>query len=51
MFLQNELHFLGQFVNENRVRTDPEKVKVIAELKPPKNVRELKRVLGMINYM
>lgn len=45
---QTELHFLGQVVDENSVRADPEKVKAIAELKAP---HELKRVLGMINYM
>ncbi|KAI2662005.1 Retrovirus-related Pol polyprotein from transposon opus [Labeo rohita] len=51
VFRQNELHFLGQVVDENGVRADPEKVKAIAELKAPKNMHELKRVLGMINYM
>lgn len=48
---QSELHFLGQVVDENGVRADPEKVKAIAELKAPMHVHEIKRVLGMINYM
>lgn len=48
---QSELHFLGQIVDENGVCADPEKVKPISELKAPKNVNELKRVLRMINYM
>lgn len=48
---KSELHFLGQVVDENGVRADPEKVRAIAELKAPNNVHELKRVLGMINYM
>ncbi len=48
---QSELHYLGEVVDENGVRADPEKVKAITELKDPTNVHELKRVLGIINYM
>jgi len=33
------------------VSPDPEKDKAIQELPAPKNVQELRQVLGMINYL
>lgn len=48
---QSQLHFLGQLIDESGVRPDPGKVQAIRELPPPRNVRELKRVLGMFNYL
>ncbi|XP_039610078.1 uncharacterized protein K02A2.6-like [Polypterus senegalus] len=48
---QHQLHFLGHLIDESGVRPDPEKVRAVRELSPPYNVQELKRVLGMFNYL
>lgn len=48
---QKQLSFLGQVVDAAGVRPDPAKVQAIRELAAPENVHELKRVLGMVNYL
>lgn len=50
-FRQNTLHFLGQVIDESGVRPDPDKVKAIRELPAPNDIQELRRVLGMFNYL
>ena len=51
VYAQPQLRFLGHIVDANGVRADPEKVSAVRELDVPTNVHELKRALGMINYM
>lgn len=48
---QSQLRFLGHLIDHTGVRPDPEKVEAISQLPPPQNVQELKRVLGMVNYL
>jgi transposase InsO family protein len=48
---QEQLNFLGQVVDATGVRPDPAKVRAIRELAAPENVHELKRILGMVNYL
>ncbi|KAL6476464.1 hypothetical protein MHYP_G00149630 [Metynnis hypsauchen] len=48
---QRKLHFLGQVIDADGVRPDPAKVSAINNLSPPENVQELKRVLGLVNYL
>ena len=48
-FDQPSVKFLGQIVDRNGIRPDPDKVKAIQEMPPPRNVSELRRFLGMIN--
>ncbi|KAA8578257.1 hypothetical protein FQN60_018737, partial [Etheostoma spectabile] len=50
-FRQDKLHFLGQVIDKSGVRPDPDKVKAIRGLPPPQNVQDLKRILGMFNYL
>ena len=45
-----ELAFLGQIVNKDGYRPDPAKIKAVAELQPPTNVQQLRRVLGLFAY-
>ena len=45
-----ELPFLGQLVGTEGIRPDPAKTKAITELKKPRNVHELRRVMGMFTY-
>ena len=48
---QKRLHFLGHEIDADGTRPDPAKVSAIHKLMAPKNVQELKRVLGMVNYL
>ena len=50
-FRQSEIKFLGQIVSASGVRVDDGRVKAITELEAPTNVSELRRVLGMFNYL
>ena len=46
-----ELTFIGDRVGADGVKVDPEKVKVVQDMKPPQNKKELQQFLGMINYL
>ena len=49
-FAQKETQYLGFIVDGNGVRPDPEKVKVIKQMLPPENVRDVRGFLGMMSY-
>lgn len=49
-FGKNELEFLGYQVSAEGIKPLSNKVKVIAEFPKPRNVQELRRFLGMINF-
>uniref|UniRef100_A0A3B3XMK2 ribonuclease H n=1 Tax=Poecilia mexicana TaxID=48701 RepID=A0A3B3XMK2_9TELE len=48
---QKQLHYLGHCIDEHGIRPDKAKVNAITELEPPKNVSDLRRILGMIHYL
>ncbi|XP_036341596.1 uncharacterized protein K02A2.6-like [Rhagoletis pomonella] len=50
-FLKKEVKFVGHIFSEKGVKPDEEKIKSIVEMPVPKNVKELQRFLGMINYL
>ena len=45
------MKFLGHIVSKDGLRPDPRRVSAVTDLKPPKNVTELRRLLGMFNFM
>ena len=47
---QESLDFLGYHLDANGISPLPERVDAIKEFKPPTNVKELQRFLGMVNY-
>ena len=49
-FAANELQFLGHVVGSEGVKPDPEKVDKIVNYPVPKNIRELRGVLGLFSY-
>lgn len=49
-FCANELKYLGYVLNKNGVTPDPEKVSPILNIPSPKNVREVRRLIGMANW-
>ncbi|XP_045779560.1 uncharacterized protein LOC123877097 [Maniola jurtina] len=50
-FSVKEVCFLGYVFSKEGAKVDQEKVKAIVNMPTPTNVKELQRVLGMINYL
>ena len=50
-FRKEDLGFFGHRVGQDGIKPDREKVRAIIELSPPSNVSELRRLLGMIDYL
>ena len=50
-YCQSEIKFLGQSISKDGVGISRDKVAAIQNLAPPTNFTELKRALGMINYL
>ena len=46
----NKLKLLGFIVSANGVAPDPDKVKAISEMSPPRNVKEVRRFLGASGF-
>ena len=46
---KRSVNFLGQLVDEDRIKPDPNKVRAIQQMMPPNKVSELRRFLGMVN--
>ena len=49
-FAADELQFLGHVVGKEGVKPDPEKVDKIVNYPVPKNIRELRGILGLFSY-
>ncbi|KRH92528.1 putative LTR retrotransposable element, partial [Pseudoloma neurophilia] len=49
-FKKREIKFLGCIVNENGIRADISKVSALKSRPPPKNKRELQKLLGFCNW-
>ena len=51
IFGAREIPVLGCFVGVNGVRADPEKLRAVAEWPTPTSVKELRKFLGLANYL
>ena len=49
-FSRAELKYLEHIVDKDGLRTDPEKVAVIRNLSPPKDLKEARCFLGLISW-
>ena len=49
VFSVSSLKYLGQIIDRSGVRPDPDKVKAVTEMAPPRNLPELRSFLGMVN--
>lgn len=49
-FCRPELKYLGYVVNSSGLHVDPEKVSAILNIRPPKNVSEVRRILGITSW-
>ncbi len=50
-FRQETMKFLGHVIGKNGISADPDKVSAIVQMKPPHNVSELRRFMGMTNQL
>ena len=50
-FSRTELKFLGHIIDGSGIRADRDKTSAIRQMKPPENVPELRRFLGMVNQL
>lgn len=48
---KKKLVYMGNLLSENGLEPDPDKVSAVVNLKPPENITELRRFLGMTNYL
>ena len=49
-FLQTTIEYLGYLLTPNGIQPQPKKVEAISRVLPPKNRRQLRRFLGLVNY-
>ena len=50
-FACSEVKFMGHIIGAAGIKPDPDKVKAILELEPPRNKTEGRRFTGMVNYL
>ncbi|XP_062593536.1 uncharacterized protein K02A2.6-like [Saccostrea cucullata] len=50
-FRKQSIEYFGHMISSNGISPRPERVRAIRELAAPTNVTELKRILGMVNYL
>ena len=48
---QSKFVFMGNLISKDGLEPDPEKVDAICKMSAPENVTELRRLLGMANYL
>ena len=51
IFGAREIPILGCYVGADGVRADPEKIKAVADWPTPRNVKDLRKWLGLANYL
>lgn len=49
-FFAKVVKYLGNIMSQEGLRPDPEKIKTILELPPPKDISALRSFLGSVNY-
>jgi hypothetical protein len=45
-----EIKFLGHYINQNEIRTDPDKINSIRDFKRPENKTEVRSFKGLVNF-
>ena len=49
-FARTEIEYLGYWLTRNGIQPQPKKVEAILRLQPPRNARQLRHFLGMVNF-
>ena len=50
-FSKSSVKFLGQVIDAQGVRADPNKIKAVAAMEEPRDVSGVRRFLGMVNHL
>ena len=50
MFCAHEIEYLTYILTRGGIKPQPKKVQAILALNPPNNVKELRHILGMVQY-
>jgi len=50
-FKDPEVTYIGHRLSKNGIQSDPDKIKAIKNMPTPKNLKQLKTFLGMVNYL
>ena len=50
-FALTEVRFLGHVINSKGIRADPDKIKAIRDMPEPKDVADVRRFMGMVNFV
>ena len=50
-FSVSSVKFLGHIVSKDGIKANPDKTSAILKMKPPKNVTELRRFMGLVNQI
>jgi hypothetical protein len=50
-FRKSEIEYFGHVISSEGIRPSSDRIRAIRELKPPTNVAELRRLVGMVNYL
>lgn len=50
-FKKKSVRYFGHVISSDGVQPDPERIRSIVDMPPPTNVTELRRVLGMFNFL
>ena len=49
-FIQTEVEYLGFLLTTDGIKPQPKKIEAMTRIKPPTNLKQLKRFLGMVNF-
>uniref|UniRef100_A0A8U7NHK4 ribonuclease H n=1 Tax=Corvus moneduloides TaxID=1196302 RepID=A0A8U7NHK4_CORMO len=49
-FVEEEVRYLGHYLSKGEKKIDPERVKGILSIPPPKNKRQVRQLLGLVGY-
>ena len=49
-FFRSEVKFLGHILTSTGIKPDPEKIETIQNFSRPRNLKELRGFLGLINF-
>lgn len=50
-FCSKKVNYLGQVVSEKGISCDPDRVRAINNLTPPRDKKDLQKLLGVVNYV
>ncbi|MDW0176897.1 MAG: reverse transcriptase family protein, partial [Nitrososphaeraceae archaeon] len=49
-FFKKEIPFLGHIISKEGIKTDPEKIRAMQEMKPPTCLKDVQAILGLFQY-